>query len=250
MGDTIQFVRYAQEIKRHHAGTVVVAVESPLVPLLTGIAGADVLISQNDVRPFFDLWAPLLSLPGRMGHDEMSFPSPIPYLSAEPARVEKWKSRLSKIEGFKIGVAWQGSKLNKSDRRRSFPLAALAPVAKRPGVALISLQKGDGNDQLAALCEFTVQTLGDDFDASGGAFLDTAAVMQNLDLVISADTSICHLAGALGVPVWLALAYVPDWRWRLCGERTPWYPTMRLFRQPALGDWPSVFEQMGQEIKA
>jgi FkbM family methyltransferase len=174
----------------------------------------------------------------------------VPYLKADPARVEKWKQRLAEIKGLKIGIAWQGSRVNIGDRRRSFPVKALAPLAKLRGVQFISLQKGYGSEQLDALTEFDVLSLGDDFDSGGGAFLDTAAVMQNLDLVISADTSICHVAGALGVPTWLALAYVPDWRWTLQGDRTPWYPTMRLFRQSGFGEWSGVFERMAQALKA
>jgi FkbM family methyltransferase len=248
MGDTIHFIRYAQEIKRLHEGRVICAVEKQLVPLLTGVAGADVLIGQNESRPPFDLWAPLLSLPGIMKHDPSNFPAPVPYLKADPQRVERWKARLAGVSGIKIGITWQGNKANWADRKRSFPLAALAPVGKLSGVTLISLQKGDGNDQLEALTDFPVLSLGDDFDSSGGAFMDTAAVMQSLDLVITADTSVGHLAGALGVPVWTALAFVPDWRWLIRGDTTRWYPTMRLFRQQAMGDWNGVFQRIASAL--
>src|SRR5439155_3157593 len=126
-------------------------------------------------------------------------------------------------------------KENAQNQNRSFPLAVFAPIAAIGGVSLISLQKGSGSEVLAT-CPFPVHTLGEDFDAAGGAFLDTAAVMMNLDLVIIADTSVAHVAGALGVPVWVPLAYVPDWRWLMSGDHTPWYPTMRLFRQTTAGD--------------
>src|SRR5262249_13308193 len=157
--------------------------------------------------------------------DPATFPGRVPYLKADPDRARKWKSRLADVKGFRIGITWQGNKAHNSDQIRSFPIQLLAPLAKLRGVKFISLQNGYGSEQLEALTDFEVLTLGDDFDSGGGAFLDTAGVMQNLDLIISADTSICHVAGALGVPTWLALAYVPDWRWTLQGEKTPWYPT-------------------------
>src|SRR5207249_4746411 len=140
-------------------------------------------------------------------------------------------------------IAWQGNKENAQNQNRSFPLALFAAIAAIDGVSLISLQKGSGSEEVAA-SSFPVHTLGDDFDAAGGAFLDTAAVMMNLDLVISADTSVVHVAGALGVPVWVPLAYVPDWRWTMHGDRTPWYPTMHLVRQTTAGDWSDVFQRI------
>lgn len=250
MGDTIQFVRYAAEIKREHEGRIILACEAPLVPLLTHVEGVDVLQSQKDARPPFDVWSPLLSLPGVMKHDPASFPADVPYLHADPARIEQWKARLADLCGLKIGIVWQGNKWNTTDRRRSFPLAALAPLGKLAGVNLVSLQKGEGSEQVESLPDFDVVSLGKDFDSKGGAFLDSAAVMKNLDLVITADTSLAHLAGALGVPVWLALSKVPDWRWGMSGDRSPWYPSMRIFRQAELGNWVGVFEQMAKSILA
>jgi len=250
MGDTIQFVRCLAEIKRQHNGRIILAVEPPLVPLLTGVTGVDALISQDESRPLFDVWSPLLSLPGLIHFDPRKLAAPIPYLQAEPARIEKWRARLATLPGMKIGIAWQGNRLNKVDHRRSFPLSQLAPLGKLKGLTLISLQKGSGSEHLDSLAEFDVVSLGNDFDAAGGAFLDTAAVMKNLDLVITADTSIAHLAGALGVSAWLPLAYMPDWRWGLSGERTPWYPTLRLFRQEKLRDWPGVFERIAATLLA
>src|SRR5262249_22484125 len=185
LGDTIQFIRYAAEIKSRHQGKIVVACEPPLVPLLQQAAEIDLLIAQNQPRPPFDVWTPLLSLPGIFQHSLSTVPARTPYLSAESDRVARWKARLAPTAGMRIGIAWQGNKQNAQNQNRSFPLAAFAPVAAINGVSLISLQKGSGCEEMAA-CDFLVQTLGDDFDASGGAFLDTAAVMMNLDLVISA----------------------------------------------------------------
>src|SRR6185369_1284661 len=146
----------------------------------------------------------------------------------------------------KVGITWQGNPTHFEDQTRSFGLERFAPIAAAPNVTLISLQKGAASDQVRA-AKFPVVTFGEDFDADG-AFLDTAAVMMNLDLVISADTSIAHVAGALGVPVWVALARLCDWRWTMHGETTPWYPTMRLFRQPEPGQWGPVFEQMAAAV--
>ncbi len=248
LGDTIHFIRYAAEIKARHQGTIVVACERPLAPLLRQAPGIDLLIAQNQPRPPFDVWISLLSLPGVFQHSLSTVPAPIPYLRAEPERIARWKTRLASIPGMKIGIAWQGNKENAQNHNRSFPLAMFAPVAAMSGVSLINLQKGSGAEELAS-SSFPVQSLGDDFDAGGGAFLDTAAVMTNLDLVISADTSVAHVAGALGVRVWVPLAYVPDWRWTMQGDRTPWYPTMRLFRQTAAGDWPPVFSRIAAALR-
>jgi FkbM family methyltransferase len=249
-GDTIQFVRCLAEIKRKQECRIVLAVEPALVPLLKGVAGVDDLMPQSQRRPRFDVWSPLLSLPAVMSYDPRQSPVEIPYLRADAARIEQWRARLASLGGVKIGIAWQGNRFNKVDYRRSFPLTQFAPLGKLHGLTLVSLQKGPGSEQLDTLTEFDLVSLGSDFDAAGRAFLDTAAMMKSLDLVITADTSIGHLAGALGVPVWLPLAMVPDWRWGLTGDRTPWYPTMRLFRQPALRDWDSVFAQMAEAAQA
>jgi FkbM family methyltransferase len=249
MGDTIQFVRLAAEIKRQHKGTIILAAEPALLPLLKGVAGVDRLVSQKEPRPPFDVWLPLLSVPGVLNYDPRSAQVQIPYLTADRERIERWRARLASCRGVKIGIAWQGNRQNRSDRRRSFPLTTFAPLGKLHGVSLCSLQKGEGAEQLDTLTEFGVTQLGADFDAGGGAFLDTAAVMQCLDLVIAADTSIVHLAGALGVKVWLPLAFVPDWRWGLEGEQTPWYPTMRLFRQDKPRDWAGVFQRITAALR-
>ncbi|MGH7227389.1 MAG: tetratricopeptide repeat protein, partial [Gemmataceae bacterium] len=149
---------------------------------------------------------------------------------------------------FKVGIAWQGSASYHHDRCRSIPLAEFAPLADLPGVTLVSLQKGFGSEQVAALGgRFSVVELGPRLDESA-AFVDTAAVMKNLDLVITSDTATPHLAGALGVPVWMATPFSPDWRWLLDRDDSPWYPTARLFRQPVTGDWDSVFQRVREEL--
>ena len=170
-----------------------------------------------------------------------------PYLAAEPERTERWQRHLGG-EGFRVGIAWRGNP-KAPGPSRAIPLEAFLPLARVPGVRLISLQKNDGVDELADLPDgMTVETLGAGFDSGEGAFLDTAAVMMSLDLVITSDTSIAHLAGALGRPVWIAMRHVTDWRWMADGEATPWYPTARLFKQTRRGDWGGVFERMASEL--
>jgi ADP-heptose:LPS heptosyltransferase len=190
-----------------------------------------------------------LSLPGILGTTLASVPAEVPYLLADPQRIDHWRGVLAGWAGFKIGIAWQGSRLYRRDAQRSIPLECFAPVAEMPGVQLISLQKGDGTEQIASLAgQMAIVELGPQLDEAG-AFVDTAAVMKNLDLVITSDTAIAHLAGGLGVPVWVALPWLPDWRWLLEREDSPWYPTMRLFRQPALDDWPAVIGRVAGQLR-
>ncbi len=154
------------------------------------------------------------------------------------------------VREFKIGIAWQGNPHHKWDRFRSFPLKRFAPLAELPGVQFFSLQKGPGTEQLRKRSHhFPVTALLEDTAGAPGSFPDMAALMTRLDLVITADTATAHLAGALGVPVWVALATMADWRWLLHRDDSPWYPTMRLFRQRQLGDWEPVFESMASEVR-
>ncbi len=172
----------------------------------------------------------------------------MPYLTAEPDRVTQWRDRLG-ANGYRIGVAWQGNPESAAERGRSVPLHHFLPLAQVPGVRLISLQKQHGLEQLHAMpAGLRIETLGENFDHGPDAFIDTAAVMQSLDLVITSDTSVAHLAGALGCPVWVALKHVPDWRWQLEGDRIVWYPTMRLFRQTQRGDWEGVFARIAEQL--
>jgi hypothetical protein len=219
------------------------------VKLLAGCTGIDQLIAQGDELPPCELQAPLLSLPWQLGTTLETVPAPVPYLAADPALVERWRRELAAIQGVRIGIAWQGNPAFPADRHRSFPLAALAPVARVEGVRLIGLQKEHGRDQLAALdSAFEVLDLGPRLDEEAGSFCDTAAVMTLLDLVITPNSALAHLAGALGAPVWVALPTVPEWRWLLDREDSPWYPTARLFRQARPGDWTAVFTQMAEAL--
>lgn len=247
LGDTLQFIRYAPLVKER-GGNVVLACPESLFPILAGCTGIDRIVSRSSL-PEFDVYAPLLSLPRIFGTSAATIPADGPYLVADPDLVNRWQRTLNGLSGFKIGIAWQGSSLYEADRFRSFPLSHFAPLARMEGLRLISLQKGEGSEQLARLAgRIAVTDLGP-MDEAAGAFMDTAAVMKNLDLVITSDSAVAHLAGALGVPVWVALSYVPDWRWLRDREDSPWYPTMRLFRQAERGGWSGVFERIARELQ-
>ncbi len=250
LGDTIQFVRFAPLVKARGA-TVVLDCQPSLKPLLSTCPGIDVVVTRGDRVPSYDVQIPLMSLPAVLGTTLQTMPAEIPYLFADSQRVEAWGHRLGDRSGgeLRVGVVWQGSQHFQWDRFRSVPLVAFAPLAEVPGVKFFSLQAGPGMDQLATTPpQFRVQELNLDPDPASGAFLDTAAVMRHLDLVITVDTAAGHLAGALGVPVWLALSTVADWRWLTGREDTRWYPSMRLFRQQSLGNWSEVFSRMAVEL--
>lgn len=246
LGDTLNFIRYATLV-RSLGGRVVVLAPKPLLPLLTSCQGVDRLVGFGEPLLDFDVHAPLLSLPRLLGTRPDNVPADVPYLHVDRQHVQRWRLWLVGYPGFKVGIAWQGDRKHFSDRQRSVPLIQFAPLAQVPRVQLFSLQKGAGSEQLES-CPFAVTDLGSYLDNSGGAFMDTAAVMRNLDLVVCVDTALGHLAGGLGVPAWLALPFAPDWRWLQERSDTPWYPTMRLFRQPQSGDWESVFAYMAAAL--
>ena len=207
------------------------------------------MVARGDRLPSFDVHVPLMSLPGLCDPDLARAGGMVPYLSAAPALEAAWRARLGADGRLAVGICWQGNPDYRADARRSIAVERFVPLARRDGLRLISLQKGFGEDQLAKLANGTgIESLGPDFDAGTGAFMDTAAVMKNLDLVICSDTAVAHLAGALGVEVWLLLAAVPDWRWGTEGCTSPWYPNMRLFRQTDPGDWDGVFRHVDREL--
>ncbi len=249
LGDTIQFCRYLA-LAQARGATVIFSPQDKLARLMQGLASPVALLPCETAPAQFDLHTPLMSMALAFGTRPDTVPVQIPYLHAEAALVEKWQQRIGS-DGFRIGICWTGSANTGMGIDRSYPLRALAPLAAIPGVRLISLQKLDGLNQLADLpTGMTVETLGEDFDAGDNAFVDTAAAMQAVDLVISCDTSVAHLAGALGRPCWTALKHHPEWRWALHDTTTPWYPNMVLFRQAAPGDWASVFAAMADRLKA
>jgi tetratricopeptide (TPR) repeat protein len=235
LGDTLQFIRYAPLVKAR-GGFVIVECPATLLALLATCPGIDQLIAYGAPLPPFHTHAPLMSLPRLYGTTLATIPAEVPYLSVAPELQEYWRRQLSGIEGFKVGVFWQGDPRHRKDRQRSLPLPAFAPLANLDGVRLCSLQEGPGGDQSAA-APFPILNLASQFHD----FADTASALMNLDLVISVDSAVAHCAGALGIPVWVLLPYAPDWRWLGHREDSPWYPSMRLFRQKHLGDWEEVF---------
>jgi Flp pilus assembly protein TadD len=248
LGDTLQFIRYATQVKEH-GGTVLFECPPALVHVLEGVAGVDRFVRQGESPPPFDVQIPLLSLPGLFGTRLTSIPAPNPYLSARSELIESWRHQLEPLSEFKIGIAWRGNPVNPYDRWRSLSLNHFQGLARQDGVTVVSLQVGPGADETAALAEsLPVRDLGARLDRNG-AFLDTAAVIMNLDLVVTVDSVVAHLAGALGKPVWVLLPFVPDWRWLLNRTDCPWYPTMRLFRQPSLGNWDIVFDLAIAEVR-
>jgi tetratricopeptide (TPR) repeat protein len=242
LGDSIQFCRFIPVLLELGANVLFMPQRS-LRALMSSLSAEVQIIDDRAPLPQFDYHCPLMSLPLAFRTTLESIPRNVPYLSADPGRVEKWREAL-KGPGFKIGISWHGNPIL-SQLGKSAPLSQFEHLSKLPNVRLISLQKNEGSEQIASRpVGMNVETLGDAFDAREDAFLDTAAVMKNLDLVIAIDTSIAHLAGALGVPTWVALQQVPDWRWLTDRSDSPWYPTMRLFRQTVRGDWDGVFRSI------
>lgn len=253
LGDALHFVRYAALLKERGARTVTIGCRAPLARLLARAKGVDAVVAEGAKLPEFDAWAPLMSLPRLLGTRIDSIPAPVPYLSAEPERVVHWASVLAARPGLRVGLVWQGNPDRRVDQGRSICLATLAPLMQIPRVRLIALQKGFGSEQLQ---EFAgqVEALAPDLDSGPDAFLDTAAVMANLDLVITTDTAVAHLAGALGRPTWILLKTPPEWRWLLDRDDTPWYPKTRLFRQEAVNGsadpWAPVVARVRAELEA
>jgi tetratricopeptide (TPR) repeat protein len=253
LGDTVMFARFAAAV-RDQGAEPIIACQAALVPLLSGLHPTVPVVALSDrATPVFDAHLPLLDVPGLLG---LSGDSPNPagrYLRADAARVDLWRQRL-KTSGqgdgaLRVGIAWQGNPHAGIDRGRSYPLAAAAALAELPNVRLIALQRKDGLEQLATLpAGMAVQVLDSSVDAVGGAFMDTAAIMASLDLVITSDTALVHVAGAVGCPTWLALRAVAEWRWGLTESASSWYSSVRVFRQAAPGEWAAVFEAMARAL--
>jgi len=244
LGDTLQFVRYLPLVKER-GGTVVVECQETLLPLLASCPGIDRLVTQGGGTPVFDTHIPLMSLPGLFRTTLETIPANVPYLFADPLRKERWRQELSTVEAFKIGIAWQGNPKHPGDPQRSIPLARFAPLAQLAGVQMYSIQKGLGIEQLDEVADrFSIIDLGSRFDN----FADTAAALANLDLVLTVDSAVAHCAGALGIPVWVLVPFAPDWRWLLEREDSPWYPSMRLFRQTEPDEWDDVFDRLADAL--
>ncbi|MCK9919342.1 tetratricopeptide repeat protein [Microbacteriaceae bacterium K1510] len=245
LGDTLQFVRYASVI-REQGGRAVVLCQGPLRRLLAESGIAEACVAHGETLPTFDRHVPMMSLPLLFGTTLSDVPVTVPYLSCPAELMARWRETLAPYAGLKVGIAWRGNPDHRRDRFRSIPLAAFAPLADLPDVQLFSLQKGTDGAELANLGErMRIVDLAPQLDD----FLDTAAAVMNLDLVICCDTAIAHLAGALGRPTWCALSYTPDWRWLLGRSDSPWYPSVRLFRQNGAEDWTAVLARMADALR-
>ena len=232
LGDTIQFLRYVPRAMERFGGKVVLEVQAPLVDIVHRTVPKAVMVAQNDPIPEFDYYIPLLSLPHLFETTVETVPNGLPYLTALPDRVRKWRKELGKGSALRVGLVWAGNPKHKNDHNRSMPFAALKALPTGKGIQYFSLQMGDRRVDIDQSI-LPVEDLGErikDFD-------DSAAILSCLDLVIACDTAAAHLAGALSVPVWTLLPLAPDWRWILARDDTPWYPAMRLFRQWRYGDW-------------
>jgi tetratricopeptide (TPR) repeat protein len=250
LGDAIQFCRFAPLLAAR-GFDVTILTRKAMAPLLATLKGVTIATDADalaqDPRPL--RWTPLLSVPGVLGLRPDSVPADVPYLAAEPARVEKWRTRLG--GGFTIGINWSSGHSDKVHfTRRDIALADFAPLAALPGAQLISLQKGAAAAQIATVAfRDKIMTLNTDPQPDADFFLDTAAVMSQLDVVVTCDTSVAHLAGALAQPVFTALPVIADWRWLVGRNDTPWYPTMRLFRQDAGRQWQPVIAAIVEAVR-
>jgi len=244
LGDTLQFCRYVPLVKARGA-QVILEVQQPLTGLLAGLDGVDRILSRNDTLPPFDCHCPLMSLPLAFGTELDSIPAPTRYLSADPNRRAQWEARLGPRRRPRIGLAWSGNPDHANDHNRSIRFTQLAPMFAID-CQFVSLQKEYRARDLATLDASGVLR----FEAQLDDFADTAALCELMDVVITVDTSVAHLAGALGRPLWLMLPEVADWRWLTGRSNSPWYPSARLFRQPAHGDWASVVGALARELGA
>lgn len=253
LGDSLQFIRFALGLKDRGA-QVLVRVPPPLMRLFSRAPGVDAIFSDADPLPSYDAFVYMMSLPARLdvrqAVEQDLFVAP--YLSPDPQDVIAWGDRLRHLSGFRVGLVWSGAPRKGFadavyvDQRRSLRLETLLPLAQTPGVSFVSVQKGDATQALLSLADqWSVLDLTDQLQD----FADTAALLANLDLLITVDTSVAHLAGGMGVPVWVLNRFDADWRWLVGREDSPWYPSMRLFNQRQMGDWTEVIERVASALR-
>jgi tetratricopeptide (TPR) repeat protein len=249
IGDTLQFFRYVPQVAKMAAKTIV-WVQKPLERLLSNCSD-NIQIKSGDRIPLgelsLDFACPLLSLPGIFKTTTASIPQQIPYIFSDPALVEKWGHRLadaSNAHPFRIGVVWAGNAKHKNDLNRSIPLETFSQLFSLKNITWVNLQVGRQIDSFPGAADTIV-----DFSHQFIDFADTAATIQHLDLIITVDTALAHLAGSMGKPTWLLIPFAPDWRWQMNREDSPWYPTIRIFRQTTLRDWPEVLARVADALK-
>jgi tetratricopeptide (TPR) repeat protein len=247
LGDTIQMVRYLPLVAER-GGKIILECQPALIRLLRDFPGIDALVAAGQALPAFDVHCPLLSLPMLFRTDMDSIPAGAPYLHADAALAAAWRARLDSAgAALKVGVAWAGNPKHRNDRNRSMPISALAPLAGVADLFFISLQKGPVGAQAADPAPGITLA---DFTAELHDWVDTAALIANLDLVICVDTAIAHLAGAMGRPTWILQPVSVDWRWLLDRADSPWYPSVRLFRQSSPGDWKTPMNEIVEALRA
>jgi tetratricopeptide (TPR) repeat protein len=246
LGDVVQFARFVPLLAVQGAHVVVEA-PPPLATLLTTLEGNPTIIRSGETLPPFDLHAPLMSLAHKLATTLETIPAIIPYLRADEAKRANWREKLAPLKGKRVGICWSGHRIHRNDHARSIPLATFAEALDVEGVSWVSLQREvreSDEPHLRARPDIA------DWMHDVADFADTAALIAELDLVVTVDTSVAHVAGAIGKPVWILITSAPDWRWLRDRSDSPWYPTVRLFRQPTLGDWPSVIANVRQALRA
>ncbi len=252
LGDSLQFIRYAQRL--HDQGAYIIAcIQKPLIALLSQCTYIDKIITPDSSIPYHDAKATLMSLPAIFHSTDKTLPTIIPYIQADEELYKKWQSFFATDARYKIGICWQADVQNDVSRlpiaRRGYPLKYFAPLQNISNISLYSLQKFDGVEEIAQMpSDFPLRCF-DNFDEESGPFMDTAAIMKNLDLIITVDTALAHLAGALGCNVWLLLPYATDWRWINNRTDSPWYPTMKIFKQKTPFDWSGVMQEVIKELE-
>jgi len=240
-GDTIQFVRYTSLIAARGAKILLIC-QNHLASLFKNVEGVHQVIGEDEELPSFDFHCPLLSLPLLCKTTLDTIPAKVPYIAVEPRLVQQWKEKLHDRK-LRIGLSWAGNPQNERDHLRSCPLSIFSPLSQLDDIVFYSLQKEIYNKTVNHAETFLIDLTEEIKD-----FADTAAIIESLDLVISVDTAVVHLAGALGKPIRILIPYSPDWRWMLDRKDSPWYPSMRLFRQPSFGDWESVIADIKDEL--
>jgi hypothetical protein len=243
LGDTIHFLRYAPLVAAR-GGKVIVALQEELRSLVEGFGGVERWVVPGDSLPQIDVQCPLPSLPGRFKTTPATVPAAIPYIHARLDCAQKWREKMAGMARPRVGLAWGGSRLNPNDANRSIPARMLAPLANGTGGTFFSLQKGEAAAEVASVPMPVVNWNDELLDVA-----ETAGLIENLDVVVTADTMVAHLAGAMGKPVWILLQLVPDWRWMLDKQDSPWYPTARLFRQQRRGEWSEPIEQAAEALR-
>jgi hypothetical protein len=248
-GDTIHFSRYIPLVAARGASLVVLCPKELTRLFQSSFPGSGIALIDDPLQVgHFDLQCPLMSLPLIFKTDLQTIPRTIPYLRADPALVNQWRERMKTESNVRVGLAWTGRSTHPNDRNRSIPAADLAPLAEGRQVDFFNLQLPTAIAQQAQQWIPQLQLIDQTDDIKD--FADTAAIIENLDLVIAVDTAVAHLAGAMGKPVWMLLPFAPDWRWMLGRNDSPWYPTMRLFRQTTQGDWPAPIAEVVRALRS